>query len=132
MVDESQSDLMDYKFMCFNGKVKCSFVCSNRHSSDGLNVDFFDLNWNKMPFTRHYKNSKDVIKQPVNYNLMIELAEKLSGNIPFIRVDFYEINKKIYFGELTFFPGSGFEEFSPESYDELLGRWLKLPDKKTI
>lgn len=128
--NKGEVGLKDYKFMCFNGKVKCSFVCSNRNSEEGLNVDFYDLNWNKMPFTRHYPNSKENIRKPINYELMIKLSEKLATDIPFVRVDFYEVDGKIYFGELTFYPGSGFEEFSPEKYDKILGDWLELPKEK--
>lgn len=128
--DKKSKDLKDYKFMCFNGKVKCSFVCSNRNSDNGLNVDFFDLDWNKMPFERHYPNSTIAIPKPENYDLMIELSEKLAKNIPFVRVDFYEVNGKVYFGELTFFPGAGFEEFTPESWDYTLGSWIELPKEK--
>lgn len=124
--DITTKELRDYKFMCFNGKVKCSFVCLNRNSNSGLNVDFYDIDWNPMPFERFYKNSGTKISKPKNYNKMIELAEKLSKNFPFVRVDFYEINGQIYFGELTFHPGSGFEEFSPEIYDEILGSWIDL------
>lgn len=124
--DVNNEDLIDYKFMCFNGRVKCSFVCLNRRSKEGLNVDFYDLQWKKMPFERHYANSAITLEKPKNYEKMIELAEKLSKNIPFVRVDFYDINGKIYFGELTFYPGSGFEEFTPDSWDYELGSWLKL------
>ena len=126
--NKEEIGLKDYKFMCFNGKVKCSFVCTNRNSKQGLSVDFFDLNWEKMPFTRHYPNSGEHINKPINYNQMLQLAEKLAKNIPFVRVDFYEVNRKIYFGELTFYPGAGFEEFSPEKYDRVLGEWLDLPE----
>ena len=126
--NKEEIGLKDYKFMCFNGKVKCSFVCTNRNSKQGLSVDFFDLNWKKMPFTRHYPNSGEHINKPINYNQMLQLAEKLAKNIPFVRVDFYEVNRKIYFGELTFYPGAGFEEFSPEKYDRGLGEWLDLPE----
>lgn len=126
--NKEEIGLKDYKFMCFNGKVKCSFVCTNRNSKQGLSVDFFDLNWKKMPFTRHYPNSGEHINKPINYNQMLQLAEKLAKNIPFVRVDFYEVNRKIYFGELTFYPGAGFEEFSPEKYDRVLGEWLDLPE----
>lgn len=125
MEDKNTKDLLDYKLMCFNGKVKCSFVCSNRKKE--LYVDFYDLNWNKMPFERHYKNSKKIITEPRNYKLMIELSEKLAKNIPFIRADWYEINERLYFGELTFYPGSGFEEFKPEKWDEILGQMIELP-----
>ena len=129
MENQDKSELQDYKIMCFNGKVKCSFVCSERNTN-GLKVDFFDLDWNKMPFERHYPNSDKKIKKPQNYDLMLKLAEKLSKNIPFVRVDFYEINGKVYFGELTFYPGSGMEEFTPEKWDFELGSWLVLPEKK--
>jgi len=130
MADESGTELKDYKLMCFNGKVKCSFVCLNRYSSTGLNVDFYDMNWKPMPFERHYPSSGTEISKPKNFDKMVEFAEILSKNIPFVRVDFYETNEKLYFGELTFYPGSGFEEFTPESYDYLLGSWLELPKGK--
>lgn len=130
MVDESGFELKDYKLMCFNQEVKCSFVCNDRESKDGLKVTFYDRDWNIMPFERHYPKNMHPIAEPNNYEKMIELAEELSKNICFLRVDFYEINSRIYFGELTFFPGSGFEEFSPEKYDLLLGSWLKLPEEK--
>ncbi|AOM13959.1 MULTISPECIES: ATP-grasp fold amidoligase family protein [Bacillus cereus group] len=126
MVDESGVDLKDYKFMSFNGEVRCSFVGLNRQSETGLNIDFYDLEWKLMPFERHYPNSGIKLEKPQNYKKMIEFAELLSRELPFVRVDFYEINGKVYFGELTFYPGSGFEEFTPESYDELLGSWIDL------
>lgn len=128
--DHKNEDLTDYKFMCFNGKVKCSFVCTERRSKEGLKVTFFDLDWNKMPFERHYPASKEQIEKPIHYEKMIELSEKLSKDLPFVRVDFYEVNGKIYFGELTFFPGNGTEEFTPEEYDYILGSWIELPERK--
>lgn len=127
--DNSEDGLLDYKFMCFSGKVKCSFVCSERFSGNGLKVTFFDRNWNIMPFERKYPRSKKTIKKPQNYEKMIELAEKLAKGIPFVRIDFYEINEKIYFGEMTFYPGSGMEEFNPIEADYKLGKWLELPQK---
>ena len=63
---------------------------------------------------------------------MISLAERLSQNIPFVRIDFYLINKEIFFGEMTFYPGSGFEEFTPFKWDEILGSWINLPQVKKI
>lgn len=130
MEDDGMHELRDYKFMCFNSKVKCSFVCSNRFSEDGLHVTFFDTQWNVMPFERHYPSIKEGLSKPQNYEKMVELAERLSENIPFVRVDFYEINGKIYFGELTFYPGSGFEEFTPEEWDYTLGSWIDLSKVK--
>ena len=114
--------------MCFNGKVKCCFVCSNRFSQTGLNIDIYDIDWKPLPFERrHYPRSETVIVKPKNFDKMIEFAEKLSKDIPFVRVDFYETNGQLYFGELTFYPASGVGEFTPEKYDYLLGSWIKLP-----
>ena len=129
MDDGEHEDLLDYKLMCFNGKVRCTFVCSDRRSQDGLKVTFFDNDWNKLPFQRHYPSSSDKIVKPQSHEKMIKLAEILSQDIPFVRVDFYEIKGKIYFGELTFYPGSGFEEFEPKEWDRKLGDWLALPEK---
>lgn len=122
----TKKQIDDYKLMCFNGKVKCSFVCSNRDSKEGLCVNFYDEDWNPMPFERHYPKNKQEFPKPKEYNKMVELAEKLSKNIPFVRVDFYVVNDKIYFGELTFYPGSGMEEFTPNEWDYILGTWLDI------
>ena len=124
-----QRGLTDYKFMCFNGEPKCVFTVTNRFAKEDIYVDFFDLKWDHMPFERHYHNNPVIIPPPENLGLMIDLSRKLSTGLPHVRVDFYEANGKVYFGELTFFPGSGVEEFTPESYDELFGSWLKLPEK---
>ncbi len=131
MEEEGYIQLNDFKLMCFNGKVKYTFVCSERdNQKEGLAVTFFDNDWNKLPFERHYRSSKKKIEKPKNFGKMIELAEKLAKNIPFLRVDFYEINNKIYFGELTFFPGGGFEEFTPEEWDYKLGEMIDLSKVK--
>ena len=124
MDGDSAEGLNDYKLMCFNGKVRCSFVCSER--TENLKVTFFDNDWKRLPFERHYPASKKEILKPVNFNKMIELAEILSKDIPFVRADFYEVSGKVYFGELTFYPGCGYEEFTPEEWDEKLGSWIKL------
>ena len=124
-----ETELKDYKFMVFNGEVKCSFVVSNRFQPDGIKVTFFDMDWEKMPFERHYPRSQEPLDKPQNYSKMISLAEALSKNIPFVRVDFYEVQGNIYFGEMTFYPGSGFEEFTPSEWDKTLGDWIRLPEK---
>ena len=127
MSDGSIDDIRDYKFMCFDGVVHNCFVCSDRKKN--LKVTFYDLDWNVLPFERHYPKSSVPIDKPLNFNKMIELAKILSKGIPFVRVDFYEVNGKIYFGELTFFPGCGFEEFTPEEWDYKLGDLIKIPEK---
>lgn len=123
-------ELTDYKLMCFNGKVKCSFTCTSRYAKDGLKVTFFDTNWERMPFERHYPAEPNQICKPKSYEEMTQLAEKLADKIPFVRIDFYEIKGKPYFGEMTFFPGNGMEEFTPEEWDETLGSWIELPNKE--
>ena len=129
MVDDSGMKLKDYKFFCFNGIAQTILVCSNRNGSF-KNTNFYDINWNLQPFTREkHKNSNEQIKKPKNLDEMITVAEKLSKDIPFVRVDLYEINGKVYFGELTFYPSSGFEGFEPEEWDKKLGDMLELPTK---
>ena len=128
MVDETgDGDLEDYKLMCFDGKVYCTFVCSERYDKNGLKVTFFDINWKRLPFERCYPSSEKTVSIPKNYHKMIRFAEALSQEIPFIRTDFYEINGKLYFGELTFYPGSGWERFTPDEWDKRLGELIKLP-----
>ncbi len=128
LTDESGYELKDYKLMCFNGQVRCSFVCSDRMSSDGLKVTFYDREWKRLPFTRHYPAAAADAARPAHYEEMIRIAEILSENIPFLRVDFYEADGRLYVGELTFYPGGGMEEFTPQSWDYELGSWLELPD----
>ena len=128
--ERTHESINDYKLMCFNGKMKCSFVCTNRFSKKGLNVTFFDRQWERLPFERKYPSDQNQIKKPSRYNEMISLAERLSGSIPFVRIDFYEIQGNLYFGEMTFFPGSGYEIFDPFKWDYELGNWLVLDSIK--
>lgn len=125
MKDKVSDELIDYKVMCFNGIPKIIFTCTDRFK-DSLKVTFFDLNWNKMPFERKYPSSNEKISKPVNLNEMLKLSKKLAQDIPFVRIDWYEINGELYFGELTFFPGSGYEVFNPIEWDKKLGDMLEL------
>lgn len=129
-MSDNKPELTDYKFMCFNGKVKCTFLCTNRFSEGGLRVTFYDNDWNKMPFKRHYSSESIPAEKPKCYDEMVTLAEKLALNIPFVRIDFYEIEGMPYFGEMTFFPGNGTEEFTPEEWDKIIGDWIVLPQKQ--
>ncbi len=123
------SNLNDYKIFCFNGVPKYILVCSNRNGNF-KNTDFYDVNWNLMPFTREkHQNNPIGISKPENLNEMLLIAEKLSKDIPFVRVDLYDIKNKIYFGEMTFYPSAGFEGFSPVEWDKKLGDMIKLPRK---
>ena len=126
MIDDSEKELIDYKIMCFNENPELLFTCTDRYKGK-LKVTFFDLDWNKLPFERKYPSSDKNIKQPKNFKKMLEYSKKLSKDISFLRVDWYEINGNLYFGELTFYPGSGFERFMPEEWDNKLGEKIILP-----
>lgn len=128
MEDESGYELKDYKFFCFDGEVKCLFVATDRgNGNEETKFDFYDLDWNHLPFTNGHPNSTKEIKKPIGFEEMVRLSQVLSKNIPHVRVDLYNINGKIYFGELTFFHWSGLTPFVPEKWDYIFGEWLKLP-----
>ena len=127
LYDSQGKEIVDYKFMCFNGVVKCSFTVTNRLSQEDMHVTFYDINWNIMPFTRHYKADNIPIEKPQNYRTMVEFSQVLSRDIPFARVDWYEIDGRLYFGEITLYPGNGTEEFDPDEWDYFMGTWLELP-----
>lgn len=120
-------ELNDYKFFCFNGVVKCFKVDFDRYSRHRAN--YYDKDANLLPFGEVVcpPNPDKKPELPGNLDTMIQFAEDLSADVPFLRVDFYSINGQIYFGELTFFPASGFGKFVPSHWDLTLGGWLELP-----
>lgn len=129
--DESGYELRDYKIFCFNGEPKILFVASDRQkAAEDTKFDFFDLNWNHLPFTNGHPNSKEHIAKPKNFEEMLEIAKKLSVGIPQVRIDLYNCNGKIYFGEITFFHWSGMTSFDPVEWDFKLGKMIKLPCDK--
>lgn len=129
--DESGYELRDYKIFCFNGEPKILFVASDRQkATEDTKFDFFDLNWNHLPFTNGHPNSKEHIAKPKNFEEMLEIAKKLSVGIPQVRIDLYNCNGKIYFGEITFFHWSGMTSFDPVEWDFKLGKMIKLPCDK--
>ena len=128
MVDESGQELKDYKWLCFNGEPKALFIATERFSDNGVKFDFFDLNFNHLPFTNGHPNSTHTIAKPSSFEEMKGIAKKLSANIPHVRVDLYDINGKIYFGELTFYHFSGLVPFDPPEWDLKFGEWLTLPE----
>lgn len=131
MVDESGYELKDYKFFCFNGEPKSLFIATDRAKADEeTKFDFFDMEFNHLPFTNGHPNSNRKINKPLGFETMKMLAAKLSKDIPHVRVDFYDINGRIYFGELTFFHWSGLVKFEPKEWDYTFGEWLKLPKWK--
>ncbi len=131
MEDDKTGELRDYKFFCFDGDVKCVFIATDRQSDkEETKFDFFDMEFNHLPFTNGHPNAKFAPSKPEQFELMKTLACKLSVGIPQSRVDFYEVNGKVYFGEITFFHWSGMKRFEPHEWDYTFGSWIKLPNKK--
>lgn len=127
--DNPTGDIIDYKFFCFNGEAKAVLIATERHSTTGVCFDYFDKDFNHYPFEQGGPNSKKEIKKPEYLENMWEIANKLSKGIPHVRVDLYCIRGHIYFGELTFFDSSGFEEFNPNEWNYKFGEWITLPEK---
>jgi len=130
MEDTSITELQDYKFFCFNGIAKVLFIVTDRQKQgEETKFDFFDMEYNHLPFTNGHPNADVFPPKPEKFDEMRMLAEKLSKDIPHLRVDFYEVNGKVYFGELTFFHWSGMVPFNPEEWDKIFGDWIELPVK---
>ena len=130
MEDTKTAELRDYKFFTFNGEAKMLFIASERQKQGTeTKFDFFDMEFNHLPFTNGHPNAEVLPQKPERFEEMRALAEKLSEGIPHLRVDFYEVDGKIYFGELTFFHWSGMVPFDPEEWDYKIGSWLKLPQR---
>ena len=126
---QAEEGLTDYKFFCFDGEPKAMYIATDRfNENEETKFDFFDVEFNHLPFTNGHPNSSKNIQKPEHFELMIELAKKLSEGLPHVRVDFYESEGKIYFGELTFFHMGGIVPFKPEEWDYKFGEWLKLPN----
>lgn len=130
MEESDKKELKDYKLFCFNGIPQIVLVCSERYSSENMCETWFDMNWNLIDVVESGHRIDTTISKPKKFKEMIALSKKLSKGIPFIRVDWYEIKGKLYFGELTFYPASGFEKFEPEEWNYKMGEMLELPKKK--
>ncbi len=127
MSNSDSEGINDYKFFCFNGKVKLLFIATDRvRENEETKFDFYDENFNHLPIKNGHPNAIIPPSKPINFEKMKKLAEILSTDIPHLRVDFYEINGKIYFGELTFSHWAGMVPFEPEEYDLILGNWIDI------
>lgn len=126
--DESKYELKDYKIFCFNGEPRLLFVATDRlKKEEETKFDFFDTDWNHLPFTNGHPNNPNPIEKPRNFNEMLDIARKLSVGIPQVRIDLYNCNGTIYFGEITFFHWSGTKAFEPKEWDYKLGNMINLP-----
>ena len=121
---------MDYKWFCFNGEPLFCQVIQNRSTKE--TIDFFDTNWKHQPFiglNPSAGQAPTAPPKPADLDEQIMIAKRLSSGIPFVRVDLYSINNKPFFGEMTFYPMSGFGRFSPVDWNTTIGRMLILPQK---
>lgn len=129
MEDDTFHELRDYKFFCFNGDPKILFVATERQEKNKeTKFDFFDSDYSHLPITNGHPNADTIPQCPSKFEEMKQLAAKLSHGIPHVRVDFYEVNGHVYFGELTFSHWGGFVKFEPSEWDRILGDMIQLPD----
>ncbi|MCV2231499.1 hypothetical protein N7548_01480 [Acholeplasma manati] len=130
-LEDEDGELKDYKFFCFDGEPRFIQVDFSRFTGHKRNI--YNLDWILQPFTIEHPNEKDrAIIKPAKLEEMIDLSRKLSKNLPFVRVDFYFVNNKIYFGEMTFTHGNGIEEFSPPKYEKTFGDLIPLQKFKKL
>ena len=119
--------LVDYKFFCFNGKVKFIYGISGRKVGVGAEVGIYTPDWVKLNVNRTDEfPAIHTLKKPDNFDRMLQIAEDISSHFPHVRVDLYSLNSKIYFGELTFYDGSGYMEFDPDSFDMQAGEMFEM------
>lgn len=124
------TDLHDIKVFCFNGKAEFFKIDFGRFVEHHAN--YYDTDMNLLPFGEAdlLPIPDAAIRIPDTISKMLTMAEKLSSNIPFLRVDFYDVDGRIYFGELTFYPASGMGKFTPDKYNEVLGQMLHLSTQR--
>ena len=125
LVDKKTNDLRDYKFFCFGGIPKYVQVDYDRFINHKRNI--YDTEWNLIDLSIKCANDPSrIIERPVNLDCMLDIAMKLSEGLPQLRVDLYEVNGKVYFGELTVYHGGGIERFTPEKYELIWGDMVDL------
>ena len=130
MEDDTTNELRDYKFFCFNGEPKALFIAAGRSKGEhAVTFDFFDMDYNHLPFTNGHPNATMPPEKPKCFEEMKRLAKVLSKDMPHVRVDFYEVNGRVYFGEFTFSHWNGLMPFDPEEWDYKFGEWIKIPQK---
>lgn len=130
MVNGSDTGLRDYKIYCFDGVAKIILVVTGRYVNKTVNYDFFDRSFNWLDLEREHPRSNIKPDKPKSFEKMLNIAEKLSSGMPEVRVDLYEIDGKVFFGEMTLFPGSGFIKSTPPKWDDVMGDWIRLPNRR--
>lgn len=131
MEENDIDELKDYKFFTFNGKIECIQVDYERFINHKR--AFYDTRWKRLKFTTCYPTDYSTeIECPKSFNEMKMIAKKIVDELKLLtysRIDLYTINNKVYFGEITFYHGSGFERFEPQEWDYKLGKYIKLGSK---
>jgi len=130
MEDSRHKELRDYKFFTFDGEPKVLYIAQGRGRGEKTVADFFDMDFHHLPFTIDHDMADTPPEKPAQFELMKRLAAQLSQGTPQLRVDFYEVDGRVYFGEMTFFHCSGLCPFHPEEWDQTFGDWVKLPPKQ--
>ena len=125
--DSSDGSISDYKILCFNGKPEYVVLDVDRFTNHKRNI--YDTNWNDLHIASDCPCSNKKHDKPEALDQMLKIAEKLSADFPAVRVDLYSIKGKIYFGELTFFPWSGYVQYDPDRFDFTVGKIWKLPER---
>lgn len=123
--DMDDKETRDYKIFTFDGEPRFLYIATDR-GIGATKFDYFDLDFNHIDVRQHYPNSDKVLHKPKNYELMLDLSRKLSSGLRHARIDFYEVNGKIYFGEYTFYNNGGVTAYDPESWDYKFGEWLNI------
>lgn len=126
-LEDNYGELRDYKIFCFNGEPKIIQVDVGRFTNHCRNV--YDCEWNMLPLKLGYENYNGNVEKPINLVKMLDIAKDLSKELIHVRVDFYEVKERLYFGELTFFHESGTSAFVPNKYDKIIGDYLELPNE---
>lgn len=126
MEDSKSHELTDYKFYCFNGVPKVMLIVTERNSGNAKR-DYFDMDFNKLNIYDGHQHSENNNNKPVSFEQMKGIATMLSEGIPHVRLDLYEVNGKIYFGEYTFSDAGGTGELKPKIWDRIFGDWITLP-----
>ena len=123
--------LIDYKFFCFNGEVECLYIIADRDLGTDCGLGIFRKSFEKIDAVRTDEIPlRSEMSKPQNFSEMVDLAEMLAKDFPHVRIDMYNVNGKIIFGEFTFYDGSGYQVYSPDSFDFTLGDQFLLPEKK--
>ncbi|AOZ97019.1 ATP-grasp fold amidoligase family protein [Butyrivibrio hungatei] len=124
--DTKHNEVRDYKFFCFDGRPKLMYIATNRQGKSETYFDFFDMDGNHLDIVNAHSNAPVIPDLPCKFEEMKLLAEKLSTGLKHVRIDFYEVNGKVFFGEFTLFHMSGFRRFIPDKWDRIIGDWLNL------